>query len=119
MSAVVTRRDFTARTNADWHEVIRLATRASVDAPWVPVPLAGQVPRMTVADADGAAVLVLTVGDGLVWDDSTSEIAIDVPALRMQGLPPAVYAYDIQFRGSGIDVPIAGSLTVEAGVTRV
>lgn len=115
-------KSFSAHTNADFVADLQFRTGVVGNDPesGEPLDLTGADVRMTVIDADGRTSLALTLGAGLTLDGPAGTLAIRVPAATMQGLEQGAYTHDIQIRRAGaVDVPVAGTLTVTKGVTRV
>jgi hypothetical protein len=84
------------------------------------VLITGADVRMQIVDWNGRTSLNLRLGQCLLLDGASGTLSIRVPAATMQGLVAGSYTYDIQIRRAGaVDVPVAGTLTVQQGVTRV
>lgn len=114
--------DYLVRTNEDWRDSLNLTSGVGEEAE--PVDLTGSTFAAQIRSSPDALFVLLeastTNGRLVIADAAGGVLSWNITADEMATLVPATYAYDIVWTNPDglIDTFVAGTLTVERGITR-
>lgn len=114
--------DYLVRTNEDWRDSLSLTTGVGDDAE--AVDLTGSTFSAQIRSTPDTLLVLMeastTNGKLVIADAAGGVLSWNIAADEMATLVPAIYAYDMVWTNPDgiIDTFVAGTLTVERGITR-